>query len=326
MIKMRDISNSLISVIVPVYNVEKYLERCIDSLLVQTYKNLEIILVDDGSTDKSGKICDSYRVQDSRVVVIHKVNGGVSSARNVGIDSSRGEYIGFIDSDDWVDERMYEVLLRNLILYEADISDINSITIDHYEIIKNKAEKIDVKDGQDMLRDYFMLDKYSVCRKLYKKSIIGNIRFPVGKINEDICTNFKFLKNAKRIVKSSLIMYYYFSNPNSITGTVFKEKDFDLLDACNELIRETKNSPELQKLAEVKLAISYYSLLGRYILYPHSVISDLDSKIRFLHEQLKRNYFIIMKSHTKVKKKCMITIVTLINPKFLKQIINMLKR
>lgn len=326
MIKMRDISNSLISVIVPVYNVEKYLERCIDSLLAQTHKNLEIILVDDGSTDKSGKICDSYREQDRRVVVIHKVNGGLSSARNVGLDSSRGEYIGFIDSDDWIDERMYEVLLRNLILYEADISDIDSITIDHYEFIKNKNEKIDVKDGQDMLRDYFMLDKYSVCRKLYKKSIIGNIRFPVGKINEDICTNFKFLKNAKRIVKSSLIMYYYFSNPNSITGTVFKEKDFDLLDACNELIRETKNSPELQKLAEVKLATSYYSLLGRYIMYPHSTISDLDARILFLHEQLKRNYFIIMKSHTKFKKKCMITVVTLIKPKFLKQIINVLKR
>lgn len=121
-------------------------------------------------------------------------------------------------------------------------------------------------------------------------------------------------------------MYYYFSNPRSITGTVFKEKDFDLLDVCNELITETKSSPELKKLAEIKLATSYYSLLGRYIMYPHSVISDLDNKILFLHEQLRRNYFIIMKSHTKFKKKCLITVVALINPKFLKQIINVLKR
>lgn len=318
--------NSLISVIVPVYNVEKYLERCIDSLLSQTYKNLEIILVDDGSTDNSGQICDKYGECDKRIVVIHKENGGLSSARNEGINCSNGEYIGFIDSDDWVDERMYEVLLCNLIKYDADISDIDSITIDHYETIVNKPEKIAVKDGQDMLRDYFILDKYSVCRKLYKREVIGNVRFPVGKINEDICTNFRFLKNAKRLVKSSLIMYYYFSNPNSITGTVFKEKDFDLLDACSELIEETKSSLELQKLAEIKLAISYYSLLGRYIMYPHSSFRNLDDKVHFLHEKLRSNYLKIMKSHTKLKKKCMVSIVALIKPKKLKQIANLLKR
>lgn len=323
---MKDSTNSLISVIVPVYNVEKYLERCVDSLLAQTYKNLEIILVDDGSTDRSGEICDKYRLCDDRIIVVHKENGGLSSARNAGLEIASGEYIGFIDSDDWVDKKMYEVLLQNLVIHNADISDVDSITIDHYGFIENKEERIDVKDGQNMLKDYFILDKYSVCRKLYKKEVIGSDRFPIGKINEDICTNYKFLKNASRIVKSSLIMYYYFTNPNSITGTMFKEKDFDLLDACKELVNETKSNEALRRLAEIKLAISYYSLLGRYIMYPHTEFIDLDSKVNYLHKQLRNNYFRILTSHIRLKKKCMITVVTMFKPQFLKKIVDMIKR
>ena len=131
----------LISIIVPVYNVEKYIRRCINSILNQTYQYLEIILVDDGSTDNSGLICDKYAHMDNRITVIHKKNGGLSSARNTGIDIAKGAYIGFIDSDDWIAPETYEVLYRNLVHYDADVSDIDSVISSKEFIYKNKKEK-----------------------------------------------------------------------------------------------------------------------------------------------------------------------------------------
>ena len=114
-------TNPLISVIVPVYNVEKYLGKCVDSILAQTYENLEIILVEDGTKDNSGAICDAYAAKDSRIRVIHKENGGLSSARNAGMDIARGEYFGFVDSDDWIEPKMYETLLNLAEKYHADL-------------------------------------------------------------------------------------------------------------------------------------------------------------------------------------------------------------
>lgn len=124
----------LISIIVPVYNVEQYLDDCLISIINQTYKNLEIILIDDGSTDKSGKICDEYAKKDSRIIVIHKENGGVSSARNAGLRIAKGAYIGFVDPDDWIAEDMYEVLYSNAKKYDADVS------VCKYKIVKNRRK------------------------------------------------------------------------------------------------------------------------------------------------------------------------------------------
>ena len=125
----------LISIIVPVYNVEQYLDDCLISIINQTYKNIEIILIDDGSTDKSGKICDEYAKKDSRIIVIHKENGGVSSARNAGLRIAKGAYIGFVDPDDWIAEDMYEVLYSNAKKYDADVS------VCKYKIVKNNSIK-----------------------------------------------------------------------------------------------------------------------------------------------------------------------------------------
>lgn len=131
----------LISIIVPVYNVEKYLKECIDSVISQTYKNLEIILVDDGSTDKSGEICDEYSKKDSRIKVIHKENGGLSDARNVALDIAKGEYIGFVDSDDYVEKDMFETLYK---LAEEHNTEISSISF--YKTLEN--EIIDVRNSR----------------------------------------------------------------------------------------------------------------------------------------------------------------------------------
>lgn len=310
----------LISVIVPVYNVEKYLKRCVNSLLSQSFNNLEIILVDDGSTDSSPKICDEYSFMDSRVHVIHKANGGLSSARNAGLDLAMGNYIGFIDSDDWIDSEMYEVLYRNIIKYNADVSDIDSIITSEEIEYHNTAETIKVLEGREILVDYFLADKYSCCRKLYKRKIIGNIRFPVGKINEDIATNYQFLQAANREVKSSLKMYYYFTNPNSITGKVFRKRDFDLLDACQKLIDLTKNDQELLGLARIKQGISYYSIIGRYISYECEKGYNPRSEIDELRIKLRSSYKLLMNSHISPKKKTLISIIVFFNPHFLMNI------
>ena len=315
----------LISVIVPVYNVENYLRRCIDSLLIQTYSKLEIILVDDGSTDSSSIICDSYKAQDERVVVVHKTNGGLSSARNVGIDIANGKYIGFIDSDDWIAPETYEVLYRNLIQTDADVSDIDSIITSVEVKYQNKSEELKVLDGRDILIDYFISDKYSCCRKLYKRDIIGKVRFPVGKINEDIATNYQFLSMAKREVKSSLKLYYYFSNPNSITGRTFRKRDFDLLDACDLLIDLTKCDEELLELARIKQATSYYSLIGRYISYECENDFDPTDEIIILWNMLKEQHPLLMKSHISAKRKVLITLCVVFEPKFLRSVYRKMK-
>lgn len=312
----------LISIIVPVYNVEKYIRRCINSIIKQTYQYLEIILVDDGSTDNSGLICDKYAHIDNRITVIHKKNGGLSSARNTGIDIAKGAYIGFIDSDDWIAPETYEVLYKNLVRYDADVSDIDSVILSKEFIYKNNKEKIYIYEGREILIDYFISNKYSCCRKLYKRSIIGEIKFPVGKINEDITTNYLFLASAKREVKSSLKLYYYFNNPNSITGKVFKKKDLDLLEACNDLIKYTNNDFQLNYLAQIKRSMSYYSLIGRYICYENEKGFYPDILIQNIHRKLKICYISLLKSHITLKKKILISICVIFKPQFLKKIWN----
>ena len=315
----------LISVIVPVYNVEKYLKRCVDSLLKQTYSNLEIILVDDGSTDSSCTMCDFYGAKDERVIVIHKKNGGLSSARNAGIEIAKGRYVGFIDSDDWISPETYEVLYRNLIKTNADVSDIDSIITSNEFNYQNTTEVVTTFIGRDILLDYFISDKYSCCRKLYKREVIGNIRFPVGKINEDIATNYQFLLRANREVKSSLKLYYYYSNPDSITGRMFRKRDFDLLDACVALIDLTKGDMELMKLAQIKQATSYYALIGRYISYECEKDFDPRDEIDELWKKLRKQYRLLISSHISIKKKLLITICVVVNPRLLRFIYQRMK-
>lgn len=318
--------NDLITIIIPVYNVEGYLKRCLDSVVNQTYKNTEIILIDDGSSDNSGKICDEYAQKDNRIKVFHKANGGQSSARNLGIDNASGNYIGFIDSDDWIEREMYEVLYRNIVMYDADVSDIDAVVVENEIPFVNCEEKIKIRENADILKDYFMTDRYSCCRKLYKRTVIGNIRFIEGKINEDVLANYLFLKNSKRIVKSSLTMYYYYNNPTSTTGKIFRERDFDLLDICTQLVELSKDNKEIEHLAKVKFATAYYSILGRYLAYKSDEFENKEKRVLECHKNLRKNYIFLMKSHLNIKKKIMITVVTLFNPIKIKRILRKIKK
>lgn len=216
----------LVSIIVPVFKVENYLNRCVDSLLNQSYNNLEIILVDDGSPDRCPEICDEYAALDNRVKVIHKPNGGVSSARNAGLDMASGEYITFLDSDDWIDEKMIHLMVDSLIGYECDSVCVSINIVDKENNITNRfrSQENVILSGSDtaklMLRDSF---PYNFCwGKIFRKDLFDGIRFPVGRIYEDNATTYKAISRASKVYILSDCLYYYFREREGNTTSELK--------------------------------------------------------------------------------------------------------
>lgn len=214
------IQRDLISVIVPVHNVEDYIRQCIDSIILQTYTNLEVILVDDGSTDSSGTICDEYQIKDERIRVIHKINGGLSAARNVGIDACQGEYIGFVDSDDWIDKHMFAKLYAVARESGADIVACHPINVygnrlqkNHFDASRCCTDKISMIDelfnggGQTL----------SACVRLHKRHVFKTVRFPVGTNWEDAYTALDLVEECNKLVVLPDTLYYYRQRVGSIT-------------------------------------------------------------------------------------------------------------
>lgn len=221
-----------ISVIVPVYNVQDFVGTCVDSVLNQSYKNLEIILVDDGSTDESGKICDSYAEKDPRITVVHKANGGLSSARNAGLDIATGEYIGFVDSDDYIHPDMYDTLAYAVIKENADVA------MGMIKLTDSKSEAmtdIDKTSYEVKTRSEYWHMVYSqliMCpNKLYKSDILKNIRFHLGRYHEDSFWLSDYVKNVNKAVVYNFDMYFYFQRPGSIMHSVSYKEVADALDA-----------------------------------------------------------------------------------------------
>ena len=265
-----EIAKAKISVIIPIYNVEKYLKRCLDSVINQTYKNLEIILVDDGSTDSSGRICDEYAAKDKRIVIIHKENGGISDARNKGLDICTGEYISFIDSDDWIDINYFNILLMYLVNSNSDISCCDYLRTGKYitYFAYNKEIEIQMFNKHDGLEFYLEKDIVSAWAKLYKKEIFRELKFPVGKINEDISTIFIAFSKAIKIVYVNQKLYFYYKNIESITKSKFTSKNLDLVKAYEEIVTLSKKySENIQSLADFRLKKAYFSLLGIIAYY-----------------------------------------------------------
>lgn len=224
--------NKTVSVIVPVYKVEEYLPRCVDSILRQTYEDLEIILVDDGSPDASGAICDDYAARDSRVRVIHKPNGGLSSARNAGIDAATGDYLGFVDSDDWIGPDMYETMMGLMKQHHADL-----VCGGRYNVDGGTGEKTpglcpkqeECITGEEMAGRIFLWDgcDSSVCDKLFHRSLFETFRFPEGMVSEDVATTYKIVLKAGTVVMCPKPFYHYFHRSGSISmETVITEKTF----------------------------------------------------------------------------------------------------
>lgn len=223
--------NELVSVIVPVYNVEKYLNKCIDSLINQTYKNIEILLIDDGSTDKSGKICDSLKNKYKNIKVYHKENGGLSDSRNYGIEKAKGKYVMFIDSDDYIDCDFIQKLLYSLINNNSDICS-GAKKYEHYSKITiiNDGDGFSLSSKETLKKMILKQDiDNSVCDKIFKKELFDNIKFPENRYYEDIATTYKLMLNSVYISHVNHVYYHYVMRSNSISKEEFNYKQFDSL-------------------------------------------------------------------------------------------------
>lgn len=226
--------NIMLSVIVPVYNVEKYLARCVDSVLSQTLSGFEMILVDDGSPDKSPEICDEYAMKDSRVKVIHKKNGGLSSARNAGLEVCKGEYIFFIDSDDYLTDK--NVLFDFMNKAKSENSDFVYSLMNHASDTKVSEIKCCKRFISDN-RLFFLSNPYffSACNKVYKRTLLQFIHFVPGRVNEDVDIIPLVFCNAKKVSRLDRATYNYYQNPCSITRCTFSEKRFDMFKSVSHV-------------------------------------------------------------------------------------------
>ncbi len=240
-----------ISIIVPVYNVEPYLDRCVQSIVNQTYRNLEIILVDDGSPDRCPQMCDAWAEKDLRIKVIHKENGGLSDARNAGMNAATGEYIGFVDSDDWIAPEMVERLKAAM---EADRSDIAACTVEMVWEDGSPGRLLTVRENcvldrleaQEALLDESML-KQPVWYKLYRKEMIQDIHFELGKTHEDVFWSYQAVGNAKRVSVIDYIGYYYWQRGDSIMGEGYSLKRLDAMEAYEKRYQYlAEKFPELE--------------------------------------------------------------------------------
>lgn len=286
--------NSLISVIVPIYKVEKYLRKCIESILSQTYTNLEIILVDDGSPDKCGEICDEYEKKDSRIKVIHKKNGGLSDARNAGLDIMAGNYVAFVDSDDWIEPQMYEHLLAKLHYFHADIS-IGGVSCDLDDNGIINTEKIvsydsaPFSEGNVETMHRFFTTSWAAWDKLYKADLFRDIRYPVGEINEDEAIVLQLLSKCSRVCYSGEIFYHYMKRPGSgsITVSDFSVKKLDWQKHCADNLKFIQeNDPELEADAAARYRSSLLWSLTEIALSG----GDFSKQIKMLRSALKKNY------------------------------------
>lgn len=271
----------LISVIVPVYNVEKYLNKCVDSIINQTYKNLEIILVDDGSPDNCGKICDDYAKKDSRIRVFHKENSGVSSARNLGINNSTGNWIAFIDSDDWIEEKYFEIMLDKAKKENADI-----VICGYNKIWKNKIEPINTSMGDKVYnsKEYLINCLYpqtgfGFCHmKIIKKDCIGQALFDEKiAVGEDALFNIEISKNIEKVVFLSKPLYNYRNNENSLVKRFdqnYAKKYLQSMKECKEYLFNNYNEDEIIQKYYNFVAFHVMLVAVNYCYHPNNEIKN----------------------------------------------------
>ena len=266
--------NALISVIIPIYNLDKYLPKCIDSVLAQTYTNLEVIPVDDGSSDNSAQLLKEYALKDNRVKPIFKENGGVSSARNTGLNNCTGDYIYFLDGDDWIAPNTIEKLYGYSERYDV-------VQASHIEAHDSGLEKIpgdiivsnkEIENKEEMLSGYFLGEIYeSSCNKLYRRSVIGDLRFDEGlAVAEDSSFVYNVLKNTKSIKLLDDTTYFYYIRENSCIHSVISDKHFKVMDLRDKQYKEIENNVWLFKKFIFKYAKDIFYLI-------HEILHD-DSK------------------------------------------------
>ncbi|QJX64180.1 glycosyltransferase [Niallia circulans] len=302
--------NGKISVIVPIYNVENYLDKCIESILNQTYSNLEVILVNDGSPDNCGGICDNYASTDDRIKVVHKKNGGLSDARNAGMSYATGEYISFIDSDDYIHLTFYETLINLMVKHNADIVQCGYEMVyeDKGSTIRKREEtpKESIYSGKNNILNNLYNNNYGktvvVWNKLFKSNLFEEVYFPKGKLHEDEMTTYQILHQAEKFVITEKNLYYYLQRKSSIMGQGFNIDSLTLIEAYYNQIRFYKqnNLFELEKKATSRLEHLVRGSMNRVI------INNLESKKNVLNYLImyyrkNLNLFSLFPSSTKNK-------------------------
>lgn len=287
----------MISVIVPVYNVEKYLERCVDSILDQSYRDFELILVDDGSTDTSGMICDKLRERDERIRVIHQKNGGLSAARNKGLSEAKGEYFTFVDSDDFLDKSFLETLYKNAGKYEADVS------VCGYRPVwenprKNKKQQgckndeVRLYTGKEAVHE--IVSKSRTCMitawgKLYHHSLRDHLFYPEGKLHEDEFVTYKVFYSSKKVVETEKENYCYFQRDSSIMNG-YNIKRLDKIEALKEAVEffEEKKEKELVMQARkrylINIQIAWYRV-NVFLPEQKEVLEELKKKWQEVYQE-----------------------------------------
>lgn len=259
-----------VSIILPVYNVEQYIKKCLESIQQQTYPNLEVIIVNDGATDKSVEYCEQICKIDSRFSVTHKENGGLSDARNVGIDKAKGDYLIFVDSDDFVSQDMVSYLVSSMENNEADIAICDPAH--YYSDRQNNdlnifypASSVKVYEKTEALCEMFYQKSFlvSAWAKIYKKELFDDIRFPVGKLFEDSAVMYLLFEKCEKIVYSNAKLYAYVHRDNSITTKKFSDKDLDILDISNTILDHYSGNFRVYKAAvSYKVSVCFRILLN----------------------------------------------------------------
>lgn len=284
----------VVSVIVPVYKVEEYLTICIDSILKQTFADFELILVDDGSPDNCGEICDGYAQKDSRVKVVHQKNRGLSAARNKGMTIAQGEYFTFIDSDDFVFPHYLEKLVQLCKINDADMSVcgmVRCLSKDSLiNMVENFSENRNEVLGSEKMEVFFTTKKINTYAwaKLYKRSLFKSIEYPVGKYNEDIFVTYKIVHIANKIACSDYLGYVYRFNEKSIVNEVFSLKKLHPLEACVERANFIEqNYPSLKKYAYREIV--YYC---NYIIFSMAKSGTISQEIFINLQKLYRRYLL----------------------------------
>lgn len=271
--------NTLVSIIIPVYNVEKYLDKSVSSAVEQTYERIEIILVDDGSQDNSGELCELWKSRDDRVRVIHKENGGLSSARNAALDIAEGEYFYFLDSDDYIDKDTIKVLVRDAITTGAQIVEAPFMHVyENRTKCRSKLKELKVMNTPEAIRFDLAAEGGSVssCSKLFIRDIFESYRFAEGKLNEDHFSIVEILSKAKIIAIEPKPLYYYMHRKNSITTTSFSDRSLDDLEAAQKNYRLIRDSyPQVIDVAEFRIDFSILKIIDKMMLSEKIENTDL---------------------------------------------------
>lgn len=309
-----------ISVIIPVYKAEQYLNRCVGSIVEQTFQAFELILVDDGSPDNSPKLCDEWAQNDSRIHVIHKENGGASSARNAGLEVAKGKWIAFVDSDDWLDKTALKILYNLAIEYDVPMAIGGMQVVQEHRKGKNRAEpigEIQRLSREDLLNRFFRLngeaDTHSVCGAIIQRDIFTGYRFIEGKMNEDIEACYYLARKCENAVCTNAPLYNYFKNVEGVTNSGFSKKKLDLIDIWDIVQKQVEQyTPEYAYACEMNCKRARFTLLTQMYLngYDKKDSRMLEIK-KMLKSEVRKSFWKLMKWKMPLSRKVLMMLLVI---------------